>query len=100
MCGFLSYFPHYPGVIHTFAKRTLQVGEDTLSYTMDQTIEYDECLGDEADTEYILNFMRTSLTETYVQYEVNENILRFSMVGKVTPASGENLFSFSQGHFI
>ena len=98
--AFFLIFPHYPGVIHTFAKRTLQVGEDTLSYTMDQTIEYDECLGDEADTEYILNFMRTSLTETYVQYEVNENILRFSMVGKVTPASGENLFSFSQGHFI
>ncbi|XP_071784784.1 uncharacterized protein [Asterias amurensis] len=82
-----EYIRHRLGVIHTFAKRTLQVDEDTLSYTMDQTIEYDECLGDEADTEYILNFMRTSLTETYVQYEVDENILRFSMVGKVTPAS-------------
>ena len=79
------------GVIHTFAERSLQINDETMSYTMDQTIEYDECVGDEADTDYTLNFMRLSLTETYLAYERDENILRFSMIGKVSPASGRQI---------
>ncbi|XP_022081243.1 LOW QUALITY PROTEIN: nidogen-1-like [Acanthaster planci] len=82
-----EYSRHRIGLIHTFAKRTMQVNDDTISFTMDQTIEYDECVADEEDTEYILNFMRVSLTETYLTYEDGEKILRFSMIGKVTPAS-------------
>ena len=77
-----------PGLIHTFAERSIQVNDDTITYTMDQTIEYDECLADEADSEHSLNFMRVSMTETYLTYGNSEEILRFSMIGKVSPASG------------
>nr|XP_006816309.1 PREDICTED: nidogen-1-like [Saccoglossus kowalevskii] len=76
-----------PGRIRSSAERTLLIGEDPLEVNIDQTIEYEECIGDARQQANLIKAMRVSVTRNYVIYDRNEQILRYAMTSKVAPST-------------
>ncbi|XP_070577200.1 nidogen-1-like [Ptychodera flava] len=86
-----TYNRNTPGVIRSFSQRTLHLGNDrSIDFTVDQTIEYEECIvRNPQQEESLIKAMRSSIQGNYVVYDRNEQILRYAMTSKVTPSTDQ-----------
>lgn len=78
---------HRPGMIHSFEDRTLTSGGRVYSLTLEQTINYEDCLADEADFDPILNSMSLQFSYINAFHEDAFPNLRFSMRSSISPTS-------------
>ena len=77
------------GIIHSFEDRTVTSGDRVISLTVEQTINYADCLADEVDFDPILNSMSLQFTSVNAFHEDDYPNLRFSMRSSISPTSGE-----------
>ena len=87
----ISLIAFHSGLIHSYTERTaiIQATGEEIRYTLDNTIEFNECDGDDAEQDPRLNSMRVSMTNIYLTFEPNESILRFRQASKVTTEDGK-----------
>ncbi|XP_041469712.1 nidogen-1-like [Lytechinus variegatus] len=87
------YTKYRPGYVHSSEERELLVNantadERTISFTIEQTITYEECEADDIDTDASLTAMRMNTTYAYSIFEPQGEILRYAMVTSVGPDIG------------
>lgn len=76
------------GVVKAHYTREIIIGgniDDTIQFTVDQTIEYEECSAQESD----VTTLRLKLSRNYILYEEREKIVRYAMSSKITPLGGK-----------
>ena len=84
---------HVSGLVHSYSERTLKFADGSaqdIVYTLDHTIEFEECAGDDLDVDPKLNAMRVTFSNIYLGYDPNESILRFRQESKVSPEEGKH----------
>ena len=80
------------GLVHSFSDKTMKFDDGSnreIRYTLDHTIEFEECPGDDADQDPRLNAMRVNFVDIYLTYEPLESILRFRQESKVVHDDGK-----------
>jgi hypothetical protein len=70
-----------------FTRKYKLGGENGIEtpFTVDQTMEYDECAAYPPD----ITTLRLKLNRNYILYEAREKIVRYAMTTKITPLGGK-----------
>ncbi|CAB3388254.1 Hypothetical predicted protein [Cloeon dipterum] len=77
-----------PGVVKAHHNRDIKIGgsDNMLPFTVDQTIEYQECAAQESD----VTTLRLKLERNYILYEEREQIVRYATNSKIGPLGDDD----------
>ena len=79
------------GYIYSTQQRTLTADGTVYTFTVEQTITFQECEADDINTDASLTAMRVNTSFAYSIFEVEGQILRYAMVTSVGPDPGRVL---------
>ncbi|XP_072165184.1 nidogen-1-like [Diadema setosum] len=82
------YTKNRPGYVYSEERRMLQAGSDSVEFTVEQTITFQECEADDINTDASLTAMRMNTSYAYSMFETEEEILRYAMITAVGPDAG------------
>ena len=78
------------GVLTSEGSRRFKKDGEDMEYTYEDTISFKQCMNRPADPNDPA-LIRVSVARVFVVYNKGQNILRFAMSNKVSPANGEEL---------
>lgn len=78
-----------PGVIKSISTHTYFVDEVSFTFTVDQTISYDECVHQYADQPDGPPTLRLAVSRNFVVFDEREQIVRYAQTNKIAPLSGK-----------
>eukprot|EP00057_Strongylocentrotus_purpuratus_P013118 XP_011667592.1 PREDICTED: nidogen-1 isoform X1 [Strongylocentrotus purpuratus] len=82
------YTKYRPGYVYSSEQRSLDADGQTIRFSIEQTITYQECEADDINTDASLTAMRMNTTYAYSIFEPQGDILRYAMITNVGPDIG------------
>lgn len=75
--------------MYSSEQRSLDADGQTIRFSIEQTITYQECEADDINTDASLTAMRMNTTYAYSIFEPQGDILRYAMITNVGPDVGK-----------